>query len=941
MKKYSKKYWVLRWLFLAGYLAAAGVLIFESTLPRGESAKRSEAVGTVVGGIINDMNGDQAKEILPTKAIIQNKETDFKVGEETTIEIETEPKDATYRSYTYASNNEEVATVDETGLVSFIKAGSVIITATNTKVPEVFDTITFNVSNIEVTSMTSSINATKEGEVYKLEIYKSYVIKNVIEPSNATDKTITYDYTPNEYFELNDDTIQVIGDSGEEVIEISVTCGSITNLLKVKTYAPQPIVEDYPIEGIKASNISKFIDQTGVFNPSVSYIPTYTSSKYKGYTLSTSDTAIIAIQSNKTSMKITGTTGTASVTVTSTYDETITTTFNVTVSARPTITSITLGSYSSVMYVGTSQTVSVSVTPSTALVTKTFSSSNPIAISVTNAGKLTANALGSSTITATVKDSYNKELTKTFTVQVKEKPLNAATDFEINYKVSENPIVYAEEEFNLDNYFGIKSFTGNSAPLDNNAYAFSFNIGSDVGVYNDHKFIAHKVGEINGQITFTNEDNSIIAKDIRFTVVDRFGVYLGEEKVSSDIELDIYTTIVLTIKDNNKSGQSYKIVNTDNTIVYSYSSKSVTVTAKEAGTGTLRIVPVIKQEGYDDKELNDYGKSVSFVVSDVMTTKMDVTIYKDNGDIIDVKDEEVILLYMNEKLSVKYILDENTTKSRVTMTLNNTNASIRNGLITPLRIGNTRLTVKENETGIVKEYDIAIRHKVALKDDGPFLLSGLADYEAESNTVVITNGDWAKIAVNFTEDSSFKRVTYEVENANICTIGNDGNITPLKAGTTKVVVTSKDSSYTYIQFEINIKVQRRPFITDMNEFFQKVRKTIGHFGAFAVFGFLGAMTWFLWLRGKYLFPVGVVANFGLGFGLAWLTEYIQAFVPGRTSTWSDIWLDFNGFAILAGVTTGIIVIWWVVRLIIRIVKNKKAQQTESPVETDNNETSEK
>ena len=65
MKKYSKKYWVLRWLFLAGYLAAAGVLIFESTLSREESAKRSDAVGSAVGGLINDMNGDQTKEVLP------------------------------------------------------------------------------------------------------------------------------------------------------------------------------------------------------------------------------------------------------------------------------------------------------------------------------------------------------------------------------------------------------------------------------------------------------------------------------------------------------------------------------------------------------------------------------------------------------------------------------------------------------------------------------------------------------------------------------------------------------------------------------------------------------------------------------------------------------------------------------------------------------------
>ena len=931
MKKYSKKYWVLRFLFLSGYLAAAGVLIFESTLARDASAKHSEAVGQVVGGIVNDMNGDQAKEVFPTGAIIENKVTDFKVGEEVTLEVTTKPEDATYRSYTYSSSDAEIASVDETGLVSFLKEGSAEITATNTKVPEVFDTITFNVSNIAVESMTSTINASLDGYVYLLEIYKTYVITNVIAPDNATDKTVTYDYTPNSYFEMEDDTIHVLDDSGEEVIEISVTCGSITNVLKLKTYAPAPVVEDYPIEGLKASNTTKYTDQTTAFTPSISYVPSYTSAKYKGYTLTSDNEAVVAVQSNK--LKPTGTAGSANITATSTYDESISVTFKVTVQNRPGITSIKLGKYSSAMYVGASQTVSVTVTPSTAKVTKTFSSSNTTAITVTNAGKLTAKALGTSTITIKVKDSYGTEKTATFTVEVVEKPLNCASDFEVNYKQGENPVVYANEEINLNNYFGIKSFVGNSSPLDASKYEFSFAVDPEVGEYADHKFTAHKVGEVSGLITFTNEDDSVISHEINFTVMDKFAIYHGEEEISS-LDLVVYTTHILTIKDNGLSGQSYKIVNENGTIVYSYASKSITITGQEAGTGKITIIPVIKQEGFEDKELTAKAKAIVFNVTNILTSKMDVTITKNNGDVIP-DTEGAILLYMNETLDVKYALDANVTRSKVTMRLNNTNATIRNGLLKPVRVGNTRLTVTENVTGLVKEYDIAIRHKVGLKESGPFLLSGMADYDAKTNTIIIMNGDSAKIAINFTNDSTYKKVNYVVENDSIVSVGNDGTITPIKAGTTKVTISSTDSSYTYIEpFDVNIRVDRRPFITDMNSFFQKVRKAIGHFGAFAVFGFLGAMTWFLWLRGKKLFPVGVVANFGIGFGLAWLTEYIQKFVPGRSSTWSDIWLDFSGFAIVAGVTTGIILIWWLTRLIIRLVKKKKANQQ---IDEQNNE----
>ena len=918
MKKYSKKYWVFRWLFLAGYLAAAGVLIFESCLPRESSAKRSQAVGQVVGGLVNDINGDQAEEVMPTKATITNTKVDYKVGQEVQLDVTTEPSDATYQSYAYSSSNKEVASVDETGLVSFLMEGNTTITAKNTVVPEIYDTITFNVSNVAIESMSSTINAALDGDVYKLEIYEDYVISNVIKPKNATLKLITYDYPTNDYFTLEDDTIHVIGDSNEEVIEIKVTCGEITNTLKVKTFAPPPPVVDYPLEELKASNVTKYTDETSAFKPTVSYVPTYTSSKYKGYELTSSNDTIVQVQTDKTKLKITGTEGTATITATSTYNPEITKSFTVTVKVRPHMSSATLGKYSSVMYVGKTQTVSVTVSPTGVKSTKTFSSSNSSVVSVTNAGKLTAVATGTAEITVNVKDSYGTSATPMkFNVEVREAPpANCASDFVIDYKQGENPTVYVEEEFNLDDYFGIASFIGNTSTLDPSVFDFNFDVDSETAKYEDHKFTPHKVGEVSGYITYTNEDSSVISKEIKFTVIDRFEIYKtdGTPLADTTIELDIYSTVVLIIKDRNKVGQSYS-ADSSNIVEHSYASKSFTITAKEAGTGKFKIYPVV-----GDQEFKDQGQEITFVVHDVMTTNLDVYFYK-NNEIVTVGDNPIVL-YMNETLDVKYALDENTTKSRVSMKLNNANATIRNGVITPSKIGDIKLTVSEGITGLSKEYDITIKHKVALVDDGPFTISGSADYDAESNTIVIINGSTAKISINFTEESTYKKVSYIIADTAICSVGADGTITPKEVGQTKVTVLIKDSITTHASFEINIKVDRKPFIEDMNAFFMKVRKAIGHFGAFAVFGFLGAMTWFLFLR-KKLFPVGVVANFGFGFGLSWLTEYIQKFTPGRTSTWSDVWLDFDGFCIVAGATTLVIVGIWLTKFIIRLNKNKK------------------
>ena len=923
MKKYSKKYWVLRWLFLAGYLAAAGVLIFESTLPREASAKRSDAVGQVVGGLINDMNGDQTKEVLPESVSFKEVPLEYKVGEEVALEVITEPKEATYRSYRYTSNNEEVGTVSETGVVSFIAAGEVTITATNTKVAEINTSITFTVSNIEVESMTTTLNATKEDDVYLLEQNHSYLIKNVIEPSNATIKTVTYEYDTNEYFDLIDDTIKVLEDSGEQVFSIFVNCGTIRNKLKIKTFAPTPVVEDYPITGLKASNVTKYTDQTSVFTPSVSYVPTYTSTKYKGYTLVSDNESVVKVQTNKTSLKPTGTAGTANITATSTYDSSIQATFKVTIQNRPAISSIRLGSYPSVMYVGASQTVSVSVTPSAAKVTKTFTSSNTSAVTVTNAGKLTAKALGTSTITAKVTDSYNNVKTASFTVEVIEKPINSASSFTVDYKQGENPIVYAEQAINLDRYFGIAEFQGNSSPLNKNNFEYVFDIDEEIGTYSSHTFTSHIVGEINGQMIFTNEDGSEISQDIKFTVMDNYSVYDGDAVLTSPYKLNVYDTNIFTIKDHSIDGQSYKIVNNSkNYIKCEYAENSLTITSLQTGTGSITITPIIKQEGLEDKELSDYATTITFNIVDVITSKMDISLTHKDGHEVD-NYEETILLYMDDTLTVNYLLDEGTTKSRMSIYLSNSCATVRNGVITPKKVGNVTLTVKETVSGIEKEYHIAIRQKVGLKEGGAFVLSGNAEYDAETNTISIMNGESATISVNFTNDTTYRKVAYVVDNEKICNVGTDGTITPLKMGKTKVTVTVEDENTKYIEFELNIEVIRRDYIQDMSQFFAKIRKALGHFGAFAILGLLGAITWFLWFRGKYMFPVGVVANFGIGFGLAYLTEYIQRFVPGRTSTWSDVWLDFSGFSILAGITTLVIFIWWLTRFIITKVKAKK------------------
>ena len=85
LQKHKIFYWILRFLFLALYIGCVTTLIVEAATPGKASSQHSTVVGTTIGGIINDINGDQAKEILPTGVKITNTQTDYCVGDTVTI----------------------------------------------------------------------------------------------------------------------------------------------------------------------------------------------------------------------------------------------------------------------------------------------------------------------------------------------------------------------------------------------------------------------------------------------------------------------------------------------------------------------------------------------------------------------------------------------------------------------------------------------------------------------------------------------------------------------------------------------------------------------------------------------------------------------------------------------------------------------------------------
>ncbi len=86
---------------------------------------------------------------------------------------------------------------------------------------------------------------------------------------------------------------------------------------------------------------------------------------------------------------------------------------------------------------------------------------------------------------------------------------------------------------------------------------------------------------------------------------------------------------------------------------------------------------------------------------------------------------------------------------------------------------------------------------------------------------------------------------------------------------------------------------------NLEHFTGVVRKLFGHFGLFALSGFVSTWSAYLFCRdGKYnyfLYFAGTSTFAGLV--LAWFSELVQVFMPGRSGSAADVAIDFIGYFI--------------------------------------------
>ena len=160
-------------------------------------------------------------EVIPVTKIALNKTSlSLEEGKSETLKLTYTPSNATDKTTTWQSNNTAVATVDKSGKVTARKAGAASITATCGGL-SVTCTLTVTAAAPQVVPVTSiQLNKTS----LNLEEGKSETLKLTYTPSNATDKTTTW--------QSNNTSVATVDSSGKVTARkagaasITATCGS-------------------------------------------------------------------------------------------------------------------------------------------------------------------------------------------------------------------------------------------------------------------------------------------------------------------------------------------------------------------------------------------------------------------------------------------------------------------------------------------------------------------------------------------------------------------------------------------------------------------------------------------------------------------------------------------------------------------------------------------
>ena len=895
MKKKSKPFRIARLILLFIFIGINIFLIIESITPQNSSAKQSNDLGNAIVNVVNDMGGDQAAVIEPSKVIIKNKISDANTLDKLTLDIETLPEDTRYKSYIYKSSNLEVATIDEFGNVEFIKEGEVDLFAYNTFSDEIFDSFHVKVSNIYAESIALNIKgAIKEEDIYTLYLGEVYTISASVLPKNRTSKDIIYECVDNPYIEINNEQINVIGESLDSVIDIHVKADLLDEVIHIKTktkpieYIPLESINISDIKGYENSNIS--ISNKLEFNPSDA-----TNKSYE--IVEILDTAIATINTQK-SIKLLSK-GTTKIKIKAIdLDEIFT--GNIIVLKRPALVDFNATVEDSSIYVNETKKIKLqNPSPKDSMIQNvSYESLNPSLLSVSDKGYLKGLGVGVGKIKIT-----SNGIEKILEIEVLTS-IEETTDFVIDYIKGENPYVPVSK-INLNDYFKASSFIPHD-PI------------KSVMTYE----VINGNAELNGSILNIYDEGLISLLMIHKSsgvskVVDLYAYYpLSIEDDIIENTLILNKEYVCSIHSN--SIYDYHVEVSNKNISYIQNENETILQAKMVGNTTISFYPTLEDKIIYDAKIEYL---LSIIHKDTKNISIDIHIKPQGGDETIYNNPDILNLYKSDKITYKILLDSDITRKSIQITSSNKSCiKVSNNKLLIVGIGDTILNFKEEYSNLDRTIKVHVSNLLSLNEANNLKITG--NYTINEDSITIINGEAITIKYNFTKYSTIQSTIYSSSDLSVAKIGDDGVITPMGVGEAIITLEVKDSSGTLAKSEVKLIVRQKDFVENISDFiYIYVRKGLGHFGIFLILAIFASLSCFMFFENKKWWHVAIKIGiiFVYGFLFSGFTELLQMITPGRFGLMSDVLVDFSGYSLAAVLLS----IGFIILLIVKWKRNKK------------------
>lgn len=327
---------------------------------------------------------------IPVSGITLSKEAvEIVKGADLQLTATVAPENASDKALTWTSSNEKVATVDQNGKVTAVEGGEAVITVASVSNPEVKAEckVTVTVPVAGLTLLDEDENPLADGAEIEIHTGHEYNLTAVVDPENATDKTVTWTTSDETVIGFLDDEGLIDGlKAGEATVTASIAGYSVS----VKVKVTDPLV---PVTGVKLDRTTAEMKTGDTLQLNATVEPEDATSKDVTWTSSDKTIATVSTKGLVKALKA----GKVTITV-SANKKTATCEITITDYA---VEGITLSADAITLTEGEDMTLTATVAPENATdKTVTWTSSDETVATVDQNGKVTAVKAGEAVITA-------------------------------------------------------------------------------------------------------------------------------------------------------------------------------------------------------------------------------------------------------------------------------------------------------------------------------------------------------------------------------------------------------------------------------------------------------------------------------------------------------------------------------------------------------------